>query len=114
MTSGPAETANNNPDGYVISAKPDYSTKNTVFGKNQTIYLKAWSQNVNYGAVSNAVWTITDHNDASKQISVDLSNSNPETIGRLLMSRFVLPFEVVSVLLLVALMGAIVIARKDK
>ena len=42
-----------------------------------------------------------------------LSNSNTETIGRLLMSKFVLPFEVVSVLLLAALLGAIVIARKD-
>ncbi len=39
--------------------------------------------------------------------------NNTETIGRLLMSKFVLPFEVVSVLLLAALIGAIVIARKD-
>ena len=39
--------------------------------------------------------------------------NNTETIGRLLMSKFVLPFEIVSVLLLAALIGAIVIARKD-
>jgi len=34
-------------------------------------------------------------------------------IGRLLMTEFVLPFELVSVLLLAALIGAIVIARRE-
>ena len=114
LSADPLAAPNNDPNGYIIPANSDFSTKNTIFGKNQTIYLKAWSQNVNYGAVSNALWVITDHNDTTKRISVELSNNNPETIGRLLMSKFVLPFEVVSVLLLVALIGAIVIARKDK
>lgn len=35
------------------------------------------------------------------------------TIGRLLMTDYVLPFELVSVLLLAALVGAIVIARRE-
>ncbi len=35
------------------------------------------------------------------------------TLGRLLLTKFVLPFEVVSVLLLAALIGAIIIARRD-
>ncbi|MGH2727553.1 MAG: NADH-quinone oxidoreductase subunit J family protein, partial [Actinomycetota bacterium] len=34
-------------------------------------------------------------------------------IGRSLFDRFVLPFEAISVLLLAALVGAIVLARKD-
>jgi NADH-quinone oxidoreductase subunit J len=34
-------------------------------------------------------------------------------IGRLLMSEYVIPFEVVSIVLLVALIGAIVIARRE-
>jgi NADH-quinone oxidoreductase subunit J len=34
-------------------------------------------------------------------------------IGTALFSRYVLPFEVVSVLLLAALIGAVVLARKD-
>jgi NADH-quinone oxidoreductase subunit J len=34
-------------------------------------------------------------------------------IGRLLMTKYVLPFEIVSVVLLTALIGAIVIARRD-
>jgi len=35
------------------------------------------------------------------------------TIGRLLMTEYVLPFEMVSVLLLAALIGAIVLARRE-
>ncbi|KAF1086634.1 NADH-quinone oxidoreductase subunit J [Sporotomaculum syntrophicum] len=36
-----------------------------------------------------------------------------QVIGTLLMSKYVIPFEVVAILLLVALVGAIVIARDD-
>jgi NADH-quinone oxidoreductase subunit J len=47
-----------------------------------------------------------------------LSSQVPETqsivsIGNLLLTTYVLPFEVVSVVLLTALIGAIIIARKD-
>jgi len=35
------------------------------------------------------------------------------TLGKLLLTKYVLPFEVISVLLLAALIGAVVIARKD-
>lgn len=35
-------------------------------------------------------------------------------IGTLLMTRFVLPFELASILLLVALVGAVIIARREK
>lgn len=38
---------------------------------------------------------------------------NSETIGNLLFSKFVLPFEIASVLLLAAMIGAIVMARKN-
>lgn len=100
-------------NGYILSASPDFSTEQTVFSNEQSIYLKIWSENVNYDAISNAVWIISNHNNDEQKITIKLSNSNTETIGRLLMSRFVLPFEVISVLLLAALLGAIVIARKD-
>ena len=39
---------------------------------------------------------------------------NTEIIGISMLSSYVLPFELISVLLLVALIGAIVIAKKDK
>jgi NADH-quinone oxidoreductase subunit J len=40
--------------------------------------------------------------------------SNTEQIGKALYSKNVIPFEITSVLLLVALVGAIVLARKDE
>lgn len=43
-----------------------------------------------------------------------LPADNIMTIGKLLMTRFVLPFEVVSVLLLAAMIGAIVLARGER
>ncbi|MBI2995907.1 MAG: NADH-quinone oxidoreductase subunit J [Candidatus Melainabacteria bacterium] len=39
---------------------------------------------------------------------------NTEVIGLKLLSLYVLPFELISVLLLVALIGAVLIAKKDK
>lgn len=39
---------------------------------------------------------------------------NTEIIGLKLLSTYILPFELISVLLLVSLIGAIVIAKKDK
>jgi len=43
-----------------------------------------------------------------------LPADNVLTIGKLLMTKFMLPFEVVSVLLLAALIGAIVLARGER
>ncbi|MEW5796315.1 MAG: NADH-quinone oxidoreductase subunit J [Candidatus Zixiibacteriota bacterium] len=42
-----------------------------------------------------------------------LPENNILTIGKLLLTQFMLPFEVVSVLLLAAMIGAIVLARKE-
>ena len=99
--------------GYVLSAQPDFSTKNSLFTPKQMIYLKVWSDNVNYSDISAAFWTLTSYSDTTKFLKTKLSNNNPDSIGRLLMSEYVLPFEIVSVLLLAALVGAIIISRKD-
>jgi len=50
------------------------------------------------------VWRMTD------QV---LPDNNTLTIGKYLMTEYMLPFEVVSVLLLAAMIGAIVLARKE-
>ena len=42
-----------------------------------------------------------------------LHEANTEQIGIELFSKYVIPFEAVSVLLLVALVGAVILARKD-
>ena len=46
--------------------------------------------------------------------TVALPADNVGSIGKYLMTEFMLPFEVVSVLLLAALIGAIVLARKER
>jgi NADH-quinone oxidoreductase subunit J len=43
-----------------------------------------------------------------------LPANNIAELGKLLLSEYVIPFEVVSIVLLVALIGAIVISKKDK
>ena len=54
--------------------------------------------------LSSTAWNI------SKDVAVGQST---KVIGRLLLTTYVLPFEVVSVVLIAALIGAIVIARRD-
>jgi NADH-quinone oxidoreductase subunit J len=46
-------------------------------------------------------------------ITEPLPSQNIATLGKYLMTKFMLPFEVVSVLLLAAMIGAIVLARKE-
>jgi NADH-quinone oxidoreductase subunit J len=114
-------------NGYIVSSNSGFTTSNTVFSRGQNVYFKIWSEEVDYSSISSAelyifkavdrpgedLWSLLGSVGDDEKIVVELSNSNPESIGRLLMSKFVLPFEVVSVLLLAALIGAIVIARKD-
>ncbi len=58
--------------------------------------------------------TRTVWNDIKPSQPVDLAAGNIMNLGKLLMTRYVLPFEVVSVLLLAAMIGAIVLARKER
>jgi NADH-quinone oxidoreductase subunit J len=44
----------------------------------------------------------------------DVANSNTATVSDSIFAQYLIPFEVISVLLLAALVGAIVIARKDR
>ena len=48
------------------------------------------------------------------QYSEALLAKNTEVLGKLLYTKYIFPFEVVSVLLLVALVGAIVLVMKEK
>jgi NADH-quinone oxidoreductase subunit J len=42
-----------------------------------------------------------------------LAGSNPQLLGELLYTRYIFPFEVVSILLLVAMIGAVALAKRD-
>jgi len=43
----------------------------------------------------------------------DFAEGTPKNIGRLLFTGYLLPFEITSVLILVAILGAIILARKE-
>jgi NADH:ubiquinone oxidoreductase subunit 6 (subunit J) len=118
----------NSGSGYILSSNSGFTSSNNEFNAGQKIYFKIWSDGVDYRSIASAQWHIFKIPDSENGdepwkllgsfpkdqiITLELVNSNPESIGRLLMSKFVLPFEVVSVLLLAAMIGAIVIARKD-
>lgn len=47
------------------------------------------------------------------QVSTTLHENNTMQIGKALYSKWIIPFELVSVLLLVALVGSIILAKKD-
>lgn len=42
-----------------------------------------------------------------------LGENNPQLLGELLYSKYIFPFEIVSVLLLVAMIGAVVLAKRE-
>jgi len=46
-------------------------------------------------------------------VNPSITGSTTHSLGKLLLTDFVLPFELVSVLLLAALIGAVVLAKKD-
>ena len=58
-------------------------------------------------------WILVDAFDGEMIELTGAARSTSESIGELIFSKYVLPFEVVSVLLLAALVGAVVIARRD-
>ena len=58
-------------------------------------------------------WILVDTFEGKTIDLTGKGRATVETIGDLIFSKYVLPFEVVSVLLLAALVGAVVIARRD-
>ncbi len=50
---------------------------------------------------------------ASNQAALNGSFGSPETLGQSLFTDFVLPFEIASILLLVAIIGAVVLAKRE-
>nr|YP_009867641.1 NdhG [Drepanocladus aduncus]QKG04846.1 NdhG [Drepanocladus aduncus] len=63
--------------------------------------------------ISNTPWfNITLITESKTLLEIDFTK-NVQRIGYLLLTQFLLPFELLSILLLVALIGAIVIARRE-
>jgi NADH-quinone oxidoreductase subunit J len=58
-------------------------------------------------------WVLITHDPASEKVIVGELYGPGNEIGRLLFKPFLLPFEITSVLVLIAIMGAVVLARRD-
>jgi NADH:ubiquinone oxidoreductase subunit 6 (subunit J) len=58
-------------------------------------------------------WIMVDAFGDSRITVADADGTKTRAVGEVIFSTYVLPFEVVSVLLLAALVGAVVMARKD-
>jgi NADH-quinone oxidoreductase subunit J len=56
-------------------------------------------------------WVVLRHS-GTESVAVGALPGNPKTIGQLLFHEFLLPFEITSVLILIAIMGAVVLAGK--
>ncbi len=63
--------------------------------------------------IGTMVWVLQGTNWGDTAIDYDVKHNTAE-IGTALFTKFVIPFELVSVLLLVALIGAILLAKEDK
>ncbi len=57
-------------------------------------------------------WAVTHH--AIQSVSVGSLYGDPRVIGKLLFNQYLLPFEITSLLILIAIMGAVVLASKPE
>ena len=59
------------------------------------------------------IWVVSGPSVASKGVRLGEFLGPTDAVARLLFREFLLPFEVTSVLILIAIMGAVVLARKE-
>jgi NADH-quinone oxidoreductase subunit J len=59
-----------------------------------------------------AVWVLVEHNQRLASVSIGQLHGTAQGLGRLIFRDFLLPFEVTSLLILIAIMGAVVLARR--
>lgn len=61
-----------------------------------------------------AVWTLTHDNPANTPVGVGAMYGPAREIADKLFKPFLLPFEITSILILIAIMGAVVLARREE
>jgi len=77
---------------------------------------RLWSRYVGLGLglimLGSLVFNVVETFDGADPNAVAIQGGIPEVVGMALFTEYLLPFELVSILLLVALIGALVLARK--
>ena len=63
--------------------------------------------------ISTAVWVLVTSKPSLGSVAIGQLHGTAPGMGRLLFRDFLLPFEVTSVLILIAIMGAVVLARRE-
>jgi len=63
---------------------------------------------------SRVTWVLLRKNIAAGDIAIGQFHGSAKDVGRLLFRDFLLPFEITSVLILIAIMGAVVLARRSE
>ena len=64
--------------------------------------------------IASMIYAIAGANVPAPAVSTVVQGGVPETLGVELFTRYILPFELAAVLLLVALLGALLVARQPK
>ena len=59
-------------------------------------------------------WTLLNRSNMQAGVPIGALKGDPQDIARLLFHDFLLPFEVTSVLILIAIMGAVVLASRPE
>jgi NADH-quinone oxidoreductase subunit J len=59
-----------------------------------------------------AVWVLVEHSSQVSKVGIGQLHGTAQRLGRLIFRDFLLPFEVTSLLILIAIMGAVVLARR--
>ena len=59
-------------------------------------------------------WALIKRDPANTAVNVGAMYGSGKDIGRLLFQPYLLPFEITSVLILIAIMGAVVLARREE
>jgi len=58
-------------------------------------------------------WMLIHSQPSAREVTVGQLYGSARSIGQLLFGQFLLPFEITSVLILIAIMGAVVLARRE-
>jgi len=81
---------------------------------NEKIFSKSWAAGIAVvlGVLGILIWAITNSRAINRELP-PAPEATVQKIGDALMSRFVLPLEVIGLLLTAALIGAVIIAMRD-